>query len=58
MAKYFWYKHHQSILEVEAARQKAILKAIQAGLVQSAHDVSEGGVAVALSRENIRCKWS
>ncbi|SOC40451.1 phosphoribosylformylglycinamidine synthase subunit PurL [Ureibacillus acetophenoni] len=35
-------------LEVEAKRQKAILSAIRSGLVQSAHDVSEGGVAVAL----------
>jgi len=38
-------------LEVEAARQKALLSAIQAGLVQSAHDVAEGGVAVALAEK-------
>ena len=38
-------------LNVEAARQKAILEAIRAGLVQSAHDVSEGGVAVALAEK-------
>ena len=38
-------------LDVEAARQKAILEAIRAGLVQSAHDVSEGGVAVALAEK-------
>ena len=38
-------------LTVEAARQKSILEAIQAGLVQSAHDVSEGGVAVALAEK-------
>ena len=38
-------------LEVEAARQKALLSAIRAGLVQSAHDVSEGGVAVALAEK-------
>ena len=38
-------------LTVEAARQKAILEAIQAGLVQSAHDVSEGGIAVALAEK-------
>ncbi|MGM9949089.1 MAG: phosphoribosylformylglycinamidine synthase subunit PurL [Lysinibacillus sp.] len=38
-------------LEVEAARQAAILAAIRAGLVQSAHDVSEGGVAVALAEK-------
>ncbi len=36
-------------LAKEAACQSAILTAIQAGLVQSAHDVSEGGVAVALA---------
>lgn len=36
-------------LEVEAARQKALLQAIQAGLVASAHDVSEGGLAVAIA---------
>lgn len=38
-------------LTVEAARQQAILAAIRAGLVQSAHDVSEGGVAVALAEK-------
>ena len=36
-------------LDVEAKRQKAILTAIQKGLVASAHDVSEGGVGVALA---------
>jgi phosphoribosylformylglycinamidine synthase len=36
-------------LEVEAARQQALLKAIKTGLVQSAHDVAEGGLAVALA---------
>ncbi|MFJ5767570.1 phosphoribosylformylglycinamidine synthase subunit PurL [Lysinibacillus sp. NPDC093210] len=36
-------------LEVEVARQQALLKAIKAGLVQSAHDVAEGGLAVALA---------
>jgi len=35
-------------LEVEAARQKELLTAIQAGLVQSATDLSEGGFAIAL----------
>lgn len=35
-------------LEVEATRQKALLKAIQSKLVQSATDLSEGGFAVAL----------
>lgn len=38
-------------LEVEAKRQKDILTAIQKGLVQSAHDVAEGGVAVALAEK-------
>ncbi|MEK4230866.1 phosphoribosylformylglycinamidine synthase subunit PurL [Solibacillus sp. FSL H8-0538] len=38
-------------LDVEAARQAALLQAIRAGLVQSAHDVSEGGVAVALAEK-------
>lgn len=36
-------------LEVEASRQKALLQAIQAGLVASAHDVAEGGLAVAIA---------
>ncbi|MEK3728739.1 phosphoribosylformylglycinamidine synthase subunit PurL [Lysinibacillus sp. FSL W8-0953] len=36
-------------LEVEAVRQQALLKAIKAGLVQSAHDVAEGGLAVAIA---------
>lgn len=35
-------------LDVEAARQKAVLTAIQEGLVQSATDLSEGGFAIAL----------
>jgi phosphoribosylformylglycinamidine synthase len=34
---------------VEKERQDQILKAIQAGVVESAHDLSEGGLAVALS---------
>lgn len=38
-------------LEVEAARQQALLTAIKAGLVQSAHDVAEGGLAVALAEK-------
>lgn len=38
-------------LQLEAKRQKEILTAIQKGLVQSAHDVSEGGVAVALAEK-------
>ncbi|WP_333880944.1 phosphoribosylformylglycinamidine synthase subunit PurL [Lysinibacillus capsici] len=36
-------------LEVEAIRQQSLLKAIKAGLVQSAHDVAEGGLAVAIA---------
>ncbi|MGE7114147.1 phosphoribosylformylglycinamidine synthase subunit PurL [Lysinibacillus sp. NPDC047702] len=36
-------------LAVEATRQQALLKAIKAGLVQSAHDVAEGGLAVAIA---------
>ncbi len=43
-------------LEVEAARQKAILTAIREGLVQSAHDVSEGGVAIALAETTFSAK--
>ena len=34
-------------LAVEQKRQKQLLKAIQAGLVASAHDLAEGGLAVA-----------
>ena len=40
-------------LEVEAKYQKAILDAIQAGLVASAHDLAEGGLAVALAESAI-----
>ncbi|MGN4127531.1 phosphoribosylformylglycinamidine synthase subunit PurL [Lysinibacillus sphaericus] len=36
-------------LAVEAARQQALLKAIKTGFVQSAHDVAEGGLAVAIA---------
>ncbi len=36
-------------LEVEAKRQNELLTAIRAGVVASAHDVAEGGVAVALA---------
>ncbi|MEK3988391.1 MULTISPECIES: phosphoribosylformylglycinamidine synthase subunit PurL [Robertmurraya] len=36
-------------LEVEEKAQKQVLSAIRAGVVASAHDVSEGGVAVALA---------
>jgi phosphoribosylformylglycinamidine synthase subunit PurL len=37
-------------LEKEAALQKAIVELISAGLIDSAHDCSEGGLAVALAR--------
>lgn len=36
-------------LENEKERQEQVLKAIRAGLIESAHDLSEGGLAVALS---------
>ncbi|WP_261134328.1 phosphoribosylformylglycinamidine synthase subunit PurL [Bacillus sp. Marseille-Q3570] len=36
-------------IEKEASYQSQLLKAIQEGLVQSAHDVAEGGVAVAIA---------
>jgi len=36
-------------LEQEAALQKAVVKMIQAGLLDSAHDISEGGIAVTLA---------
>jgi phosphoribosylformylglycinamidine synthase subunit PurL len=40
-------------LEVENSYQQQILKGIRAGVVASAHDVSEGGVAVALAESVI-----
>ncbi|MDZ5783301.1 phosphoribosylformylglycinamidine synthase subunit PurL [Marinococcus luteus] len=36
-------------LDTEYRRQRDVLKAIQEGMVQSAHDVSEGGLAVAIA---------
>ncbi|OZM56235.1 phosphoribosylformylglycinamidine synthase II [Lottiidibacillus patelloidae] len=36
-------------LTVEAIRQKQLLTAIQSGVVASAHDISEGGFAIALA---------
>jgi phosphoribosylformylglycinamidine synthase len=36
-------------LELEGAVQGAVRKAVRAGLLQSAHDCSEGGIAVALA---------
>ncbi|MBM7650173.1 phosphoribosylformylglycinamidine synthase [Bacillus ectoiniformans] len=41
-------------LSVEEKRQTGLLKAIQAGTVQSAHDISEGGFAVALAEKAFR----
>jgi phosphoribosylformylglycinamidine synthase II len=38
-------------LEKEAALQKAVIELIQAGLVESAHDCSDGGLAVALAEK-------
>lgn len=43
-------------LEVEASYQAQILTAIKNGLVASAHDVAEGGVAVALAESVIGSK--
>lgn len=40
-------------LEVEAKNQKAVLDAIQAGLVASAHDLAEGGLGVAVAESAI-----
>lgn len=36
-------------MKIEKLHQDFVLQAIQAGLVESAHDVSEGGIAVALA---------
>jgi phosphoribosylformylglycinamidine synthase II len=41
-------------LEKEAALQKCIVELIQAGLVESAHDVSEGGLAVCVAEAGFR----
>ncbi|MFX3673365.1 MAG: phosphoribosylformylglycinamidine synthase subunit PurL [Paenisporosarcina sp.] len=38
-------------LQVEVSRQNALLKAIQSGYVASAHDIAEGGFAVALAEK-------
>jgi phosphoribosylformylglycinamidine synthase len=40
-------------LEREAALQKAIVHLIQAGMIESAHDCSEGGLAVALTEATL-----
>jgi phosphoribosylformylglycinamidine synthase II len=44
-----WGYPPQLGLEEEAALQKALIEMIQGGLADSAHDCSEGGVAVALA---------
>jgi phosphoribosylformylglycinamidine synthase len=41
-------------LDKEAALQKCLVAAIQAGLVESAHDVSEGGLAVTVAECGFR----
>ncbi|MHC5248130.1 phosphoribosylformylglycinamidine synthase subunit PurL [Enterococcus sp. LJL90] len=41
-------------LAVEKANQAAVLKAIQAGLVASAHDCAEGGLAVAIAEASFK----
>ncbi len=38
-------------LEKEAALQKAVIELVQQGLIESAHDCSEGGIAVALAEK-------
>jgi phosphoribosylformylglycinamidine synthase len=43
-------------LEVEVTRQHALLTAIQSGLVASAHDIAEGGFAVALAEKTFGAK--
>ncbi|MCP3742508.1 phosphoribosylformylglycinamidine synthase subunit PurL [Rossellomorea sp. BNER] len=43
-------------LTVELDRQKALLTAIQKGLVASAHDLAEGGLAVALAESTFGTK--
>ena len=40
-------------LEKEAALQKAVIELIQQGLVDSVHDCSDGGVAVALAEKSL-----
>ncbi len=41
-------------IEREAALQKALIEMAQAGLLDSAHDCSEGGLAVALAESALR----
>jgi len=47
----FWGYPPQLDLEKEAGLQKAVIELIQHGLVDSAHDCSEGGIAVALAEK-------
>jgi phosphoribosylformylglycinamidine synthase len=42
-------KSPELIVDIEKERQDQVLAAIRAGLIQSAHDLSEGGLAVALA---------
>jgi phosphoribosylformylglycinamidine synthase subunit PurL len=46
-----WGYPPQLDLELEAGLQKAIIELIQNGLVESAHDCAEGGIAVALAEK-------
>ncbi|MBD8069655.1 phosphoribosylformylglycinamidine synthase subunit PurL [Bacillus sp. PS06] len=43
-------------LEIERDRQKRLLTAIRAGVVASAHDLAEGGLAVALAESTFSAK--
>ncbi|MDR4888187.1 phosphoribosylformylglycinamidine synthase subunit PurL [Fredinandcohnia sp. QZ13] len=43
-------------LEIEKRRQKQVLTAIRAGVIASAHDVAEGGFAVALAEKAFGAK--
>jgi len=49
--KVLWGYPPELDLEKEAALQKTIIELIQAGLVDSAHDCSDGGIAVALAEK-------
>src|SRR5699024_11019152 len=43
-------------LEVEKTRQNQVLEAIKSGVIASAEDIAEGGLAVALAESVIRAK--
>ncbi|MFC4323999.1 phosphoribosylformylglycinamidine synthase subunit PurL [Litchfieldia salsa] len=43
-------------LEIESERQTSLLSAIRAGVVASAHDLAEGGLAVALAESTFSAK--